>query len=64
MIYSWDTRVNKRKQTLIYGAGNAGVQLVESLTKSMDYAPVAFIDDDKQNREQLLIIFRFFLLKV
>ena len=40
MIYSWDTSVNKRKQTLIYGAGNAGIQLVESLTKSMDYAPV------------------------
>ena len=50
IIYSWDTRVNKRKQTIIYGAGNAGVQLVESLTKSMDYAPVAFIDDDKQKQ--------------
>ena len=54
MIYSWDTRVNKRKQTIIYGAGNAGVQLVESLTKSIDYAPVAFIDDDKQKQGTII----------
>ena len=47
MIYSWDTSVNKRKKTIIYGAGNAGVQLVESLKKSVDYAPIAFIDDDQ-----------------
>ena len=48
IIYSWDTRVNKRKQTIVYGAGNAGVQLVESLKKSIDYAPVALIDDNKE----------------
>ena len=47
-MYSWDNSVNKRKQTIIYGAGSAGVQLAESLKKSIDYAPVAFIDDDKQ----------------
>ena len=28
-----------------YGAGNAGVQIVESLKKSAVYAPIAFIDD-------------------
>ncbi len=54
MIYSWDTSVNKRKKTIIYGAGNAGVQLVESLKKSVDYAPIAFIDDD-QNKHGTII---------
>ena len=44
-LYSWDSFVNSRKQAIIYGAGNAGVQLVESLKKSAVYAPVAFIDD-------------------
>ena len=60
IIYSWDTRVNKRKQTIIYGAGNAGVQLVESLTKSMDYAPVAFIDDDKQKEGTIINYLQIF----
>ena len=60
IIYSWDTRVNKRKQTIIYGAGNAGVQLVESLTKSMDYAPVAFIDDDKQKQGTIINYLQIF----
>ena len=60
MIYSWDTRVNKRKQTLIYGAGNAGIQLVESLTKSIDYAPVAFIDDDKQKQGTIINYLQIF----
>jgi len=54
MIYSWDTRVNKRKQTIIYGAGSAGIQLSESLKKSIDYAPVAFIDDDKQKHGTII----------
>ena len=60
MIYSWDTRVNKRKQTIVYGAGNAGVQLVESLTKSLYYAPVDFIDDDKQKQGTIINYLRIF----
>lgn len=60
MIYSWDTSVNKRKQTLIYGAGNAGIQLVESLTKSMDYAPVAFIDDNKKKQGTIINYIQIF----
>ena len=46
-LYSWDNFVNNRIPTIIYGAGNAGAQLVESLRKNHQYAPVAFIDDDK-----------------
>ena len=34
ILYSWDSLVNERKKTIIYGAGNAGMQLVESLKKS------------------------------
>ncbi len=53
-IYSWDSKVNKRRQTIVYGAGSAGVQLVESLKKSIDYAPVAFIDDDEQKHGTII----------
>ena len=53
-LYSWDSFVNSRKQTLIYGAGNAGVQLVESLKKSTVYAPIAFIDDNKTKQGTIL----------
>ena len=53
-LYSWDSFVNKRKQTIIYGAGNAGVQLVESLRKSAVYAPIAFVDDDRAKQGTIL----------
>jgi len=53
-LYSWDSFVNARKQTIIYGAGNAGIQLVESLKKSAIYAPIAFIDDDKSRQGTIL----------
>ena len=53
-LYSWDSFVNARKQTIIYGAGNAGVQLVESLKKSTVYAPIAFIDDNKARQGTIL----------
>ena len=46
-LYSWDSFVNSKQKTLVYGAGEAGIQLVDSLKKSSVYAPIAFIDDDK-----------------
>ena len=38
---------------LVYGAGEAGVQLVNALTRSASLYPVAFVDDDRRlhNRE-------------
>ena len=36
------------KKVIIYGAGNAGVQLVSALICARDLKPVAFIDDDKR----------------
>ena len=35
-----------RKPVVIYGAGDAGLQLLNSLTNEREYAPVAFIDDN------------------
>lgn len=36
------------KKVIIYGAGNAGIQLVSALICARDLKPVAFIDDDKR----------------
>jgi len=38
-------RQNKREPVVIFGAGSAGYQLASSLQESMEYAPVAFVDD-------------------
>ena len=54
ILYSWDTKIKSRKPTIIYGAGNAGVQLVENLKKSSDYAPIVFIDDDIKKQGTIL----------
>lgn len=53
-LYSWDSFENTSKKTIIYGAGDAGVQLVESLKKSHLYFPIAFIDDDKTKHGTIL----------
>lgn len=37
-----------RKNIIIYGAGNAGIQLASVLEYSKEYAPVAFIDDKSE----------------
>ena len=53
-LYSWKSFVNDRKKTIIYGAGSAGVQILENLKKSDIYAPIAFIDDDKSRQGTIL----------
>jgi FlaA1/EpsC-like NDP-sugar epimerase len=53
-LYSWNSFVNDRKQTIIYGAGSAGVQILENLKKSTVYEPIAFIDDDKSRQGTIL----------
>ena len=53
-LYSWDSFISLRKKTLIYGAGDAGVQLVEGLKKSSVYLPVAFIDDDTSKQGTII----------
>ena len=54
LLYSWDNFVNDRKTVIVYGAGSAGAQLVESLRKSYEYAPVAFVDDDSNKQGMIL----------
>jgi len=42
----------KRNNVLIYGAGSAGRQLSIALTQSVEYNPVAFIDDNSELQHQ------------
>ena len=46
ILYSRELFLNNKIPVIIYGAGSAGVQIEESLRKSTEYSPVAFIDDD------------------
>ena len=39
---------NQGTKVLIYGAGDAGLQLVSALMRSSHYTPVGFIDDSKE----------------
>jgi len=39
---------NGKKRVLVYGAGDAGIQLVSALAHSSEYNPVGFIDDAKE----------------
>jgi len=47
-----DYYIGEKKPVAIYGAGDAGIQLMLSLKFSREYSPVAFFDDDisKENR--------------
>ena len=48
------------KKTLIYGAGNAGRQLVSSLENSFEYKVVGFLDDDERLQGQVLQGYKIF----
>lgn len=41
---------SKRESVLVYGAGNQGIALVNALTNSDQFRPVALIDDDKKKQ--------------
>jgi len=47
-------RLNKKK-ALIYGAGNAGRQLLTALENSLEYKIVGFLDDDRKLSRQVLL---------
>ncbi|MEE2954308.1 MAG: nucleoside-diphosphate sugar epimerase/dehydratase [Bacteroidota bacterium] len=47
ILYSWENLATGKRKTIIYGAGSAGIQILESLKKNDTYLPIAFIDDDK-----------------
>ena len=42
-----DRDVDNKKRVLVYGAGDAGVQLVSALEQSSEYLSVGFVDDDR-----------------
>jgi len=55
MVGSWLLSEDQNKKTtrvIIYGAGSAGRQLLIALTQSVEYMPVAFIDDNDQLERQ------------
>lgn len=43
-----DRRASERVNVVIYGAGNAGVQLANALLPGKEHFPVAFVDDNPQ----------------
>lgn len=43
-----DRRASQRANVIIYGAGNAGIQLANALFPGKEYLPVAFVDDNPQ----------------
>ena len=45
-ILSDNKSISIRENIIIYGAGEAGIQLLNAIRKLRDYNPVAFIDDD------------------
>ncbi|GGE37808.1 nucleoside-diphosphate sugar epimerase [Primorskyibacter flagellatus] len=51
---------SSRKPVIVYGAGDAGRQLVNALTHSKDYRPVAFVDDDERLHQTSIAGFRIY----
>lgn len=50
-----------RKNVVIYGAGNAGLQLAQALKNSPEYDLIAFIDDDRKKRGTLVMGTRVYM---
>lgn len=49
-----EVKSHRKKNVVIYGAGNAGVQLASALGYGREFRPVAFIDDDVLLHKQKL----------
>ena len=54
----------KKKNVLIYGAGDAGRQLVIALENSPEFKVLGFLDDNIQLQKQVLIGQKFIHLKI
>ena len=48
-------KISKRKNVLIYGAGEAGRQLVIALENSLEFRVIGFLDDNPQLHRQVLL---------
>ena len=48
VTFKYNKKLGIKKRVLIYGAGEAGIQLAAALTRSQEYTPLGFIDDSKE----------------
>ena len=53
--YSFNNKTENKKNVLIYGAGNAGRQLVVALENNPEFKVVGFLDDDNQLHRQIIL---------
>jgi FlaA1/EpsC-like NDP-sugar epimerase len=49
-----NSKLNATASVVIYGAGSKGVELARVLQQQGDYAPVAFLDDDKKLQKRII----------
>ena len=48
-------KINNKTNVLVYGAGEAGKQLVASLEKNFEYKVVGFLDDNSRKENKILL---------
>ena len=55
---AYQTQNTHKERVVIYGAGAAGRQLVQTLRQGTDYLPIAFLDDDQRTHGSMVAGFR------
>jgi FlaA1/EpsC-like NDP-sugar epimerase len=55
---AYQTMNSHREKVVVYGAGAAGRQLVQTLRQGTDYLPIAFLDDDSRTHGTMVAGFR------
>jgi FlaA1/EpsC-like NDP-sugar epimerase len=55
---AYQTQSYRKERVVIYGAGAAGRQLVQTLRQGTDYLPIAFLDDDPRTHGTMVAGFR------
>jgi FlaA1/EpsC-like NDP-sugar epimerase len=53
-FYGWQNNYLTREPVAIYGAGDSGAQLAITLLSGSQYMPVAFIDDNRELRKNVI----------
>ena len=48
-------KINNKTNVLVYGAGEAGKQLVASLEKNFEFKVVGFLDDNSRKENKILL---------
>ena len=54
-IFTINIKKNSKKKILIYGAGDAGRQLLIALENSLEFKVIGFLDDDEQLHSRVLL---------